>query len=95
MFVVIVQRLNYSGRLSKTHNLQFIFLKHVTLKQGHGHQTLNDNVDPKQGYKYAKFKRSCFNGVREKANVNVSFKRGNMSIISLEHVRKSKIVVRS
>ena len=41
----------------------------VTLKQGESHQTKNDNVDPKQGYNYAKFERSCFNGVREKHNI--------------------------
>ena len=33
----------------------------VTLKQSEGHQTYNGNVNQKQGYKYAKFKRSCFN----------------------------------
>ena len=42
----------------------------VTLKQSQGHQTLNDNVDPKQGYNHAKFERSCFiNIVREKAKI--------------------------
>ena len=35
----------------------------VTLKQSKGHQTYNDNVDPKQGYNRAKFERSCFNSV--------------------------------
>ena len=34
----------------------------VTLKQGQGHQTWNDNVDPKQDYNRAKFERSCFDG---------------------------------
>ena len=33
----------------------------VTLKQSQGHQTYSDNVDPKQDYNHAKFKRSCFN----------------------------------
>ena len=28
------------------------------------------NVDPQQGYNHAKFERSCYDGVREKANVN-------------------------
>ena len=35
----------------------------VTLKQGQGHQTHDDNVDSKQIYNHAKFERSCFNGV--------------------------------
>ena len=35
----------------------------MTLKQGDGPKTLNENVDPKQGYNHAKFERSCFNGV--------------------------------
>ena len=29
--------------------------KPVTLKQSQGHQTYNDNVDPKQGFNHAKF----------------------------------------
>ena len=41
----------------------------VTLKQNQGHQTYNDNVDPKQGSNHAKFERTCFNGDQEKANV--------------------------
>ena len=44
----------------------------VTLKQSQGHQSQNDNVDPKQGSNDAKFKRSCSNGVQE--NVKVFFK---------------------
>ena len=47
--------------------------KSVTLKQSPGHQTYKDNVEPKQGYNYAKFERSCFNGVKEKANVKGFF----------------------
>ena len=34
----------------------------MTLKQSQGHQTYNENADPKQGYKHAKFERSCLNG---------------------------------
>ena len=41
----------------------------VILKHSQSHQTYNDNVDPKQGYNHAKFEKSCFNGVRGKANV--------------------------
>ena len=29
----------------------------VTLKQSQGHQTLNDNVEPKEGYNHAKFEK--------------------------------------
>ena len=62
----------------------------VTLKQSQGHQTYYDNVDSKHGYKHAKYESSCFDGVREKANVEVCFTSNEeyMSIISLEHVRK-------
>ena len=60
----------------------------MTFKQNQGHQTYNDNVDPKQGYNHAKFERACFNGVWEKANVKVFSKQGNESIISFEHVQK-------
>ena len=62
--------------------------KPVTWKQGQGHQIYNDNVGPKQAYNHAKFERSHFNSVREKASITVFFKRGNMSIICLEHVQK-------
>ena len=48
----------------------YISDKPVTLKR-QGHQTYNDNVDPKQGYNHAKFERSCFTGVQE--NVNARF----------------------
>ena len=34
-----------------------------------GHQIYIGNVDPKQGYNYAKFEKACFSGVQEKANV--------------------------
>ena len=49
----------------------------VTVKQNQGHQTYNDNVDPKQDSKY---ESSSLNGVWEKNNVKVFFKWGNMSI---------------
>ena len=42
--------------------------KSVTLKQSQGHQIYKDNVDPKQGYKHAKFERSCFHGVKDQSN---------------------------
>ena len=37
----------------------------MTLKQSQGHQTYNDNVDPKQGYNHVMFKRSSFSGIKE------------------------------
>ena len=63
----------------------YISDKPVTLKR-QGHQTYNDNVDPKQGYNHAKFERSCFNGVREKANVNFFFQIRKYNDYLLEHV---------
>ena len=66
----------------------------MTLKQSQAYQTYNDNVDPKQGY-HAQFERSWFNGIREKANIKVFFKRGIMSIISIEQAQKSRIVAYS
>ena len=51
----------------------YIFDKPATLKQNQGHQTQNDNVDPKEGYNHAKFERLCINGVRERVNVKVLF----------------------
>ena len=59
----------------------------MTLRQSQGHKTYNENVDPEQGYNYAKFERSRFNSVREKANIKVFSKLGNMSDTSLEQVR--------
>ena len=43
----------------------------LTLKQSHGHQTYNDNVDPEKGYNHAKFERSCF--IQDKAKVKDLF----------------------
>ena len=40
----------------------------VTLKQHQGYQTWYELVGPKVGYNHAKFERSCFNSVWEKAN---------------------------
>ena len=78
----------------KTSNLQFIYSDTpVILKQSQSHQTCHENEDPKQSDKYAKFERSCFSGVREKAIVKEFFNQGNMSTISPEYARKSKIVV--
>ena len=46
----------------------------VTLKQGQGHQTQNNKVDPQQDYNSAKFEKSHFKGVQEKAEMKVFFK---------------------
>ena len=73
---------------TRIQNMQFaVYISDtpVTLKQSQGHQTYNDNVDPKQGYNHAKFERSCFNGVQKKPTC-FFFQTRNMSIISLEHV---------
>ena len=70
----------------------------MILKQSQGYRTYIQKVDPSQGYNHAQIERSHFNSVREKGNVKFFFfffKQGNMSIISLEHVRKSKAVVYS
>ena len=40
----------------------------VTLKQGQGHQTWYEVVDPRQGYNTAKFERPHLNSVYEKEN---------------------------
>ena len=62
----------------------------MTLKQNQGHQSHNENVDPKLGYKHAKSERSRYNGIQEKGNIKVVFKQENMSIISLEQVQQNK-----
>ena len=41
----------------------------VTVKHGQGHQTWSSKVNPKQGYKNAKFEKPCFKSVHEKPMV--------------------------
>ena len=41
----------------------------VTLKQGQGHKSQNDDVDPKLGNNHSKVETVCFNAVCEEANV--------------------------
>ena len=67
MYVATIQHLNDNGQESKKHNLQFMFLTHVTLKRSQGHETYNENVDPVQDYNHAKFKRSCFKCLKKAA----------------------------
>ena len=65
----------------------------MILKQTKGHQIYNDNVDhvglAMQSYNHAKFERSCCDGVRKKSS-SFFFQQGNMSIISLDYMRKNK-----
>ena len=65
MYAWARQCLNYGEQESETGHDSDIS---VTLKQGQGHQTCNELVDPKQGYNNAEFKAPCLNSVREKAN---------------------------
>ena len=65
----------------------------VILKQSQGHQTYNDNVDPKQGYNYSRFEKSLM--VSEKKPMsprfNVKgfffFKLGNVNYLSWTYVK--------
>ena len=72
--------------------MKIIYLEYIP-ESSQDQQTYSENVDPAQGYNHEKFERSRLNSIREKGNVKVLFKQGNMSIISREHVRKSKMVV--
>ena len=63
-----MQHLNHTGHEFKKIAV-YVFNTHVTLKQGESHQIWYDYVDSKQGSNHAKFERSSFNSVREKANV--------------------------
>ena len=47
---------------------------HTTLKQGQGHQTWYELVDPKQGKKNAKLEKPRLNYVPERANNKVLVK---------------------
>ena len=88
-YVATIHCLNYSGPESQKIQFAVYFSDTpVTFKQGQGHQAYNDNVDPEQSDKHAKFERSCFNSVREKATVTGFFEREAMSIISLQCVCK-------
>ena len=58
----------------------------MTLKQGH--QTWYELAEPEQGINHAKFKRPPLNSVSNKANVKVTVKSENTSIISNKYVQK-------
>ena len=57
----------------------------VTLKKSRS-SNQNGHVNPKEGYNHAKYKESCHNSIREKANVKVYFQMRKYVIISLDHV---------
>ena len=46
----------------------------MTLKQGQGHQTWDELLDPEQDYNHAEFERPPLNSVRQKANIKVYVK---------------------
>ena len=78
MYVATIQQLNYSRQESKqeskTYNLRvYISDTPVTMPKSQVNQTYNENVDPKQGFSHAKFQRSHYNSVQEKANIKVFF----------------------
>ena len=56
--------------------LQFKTDTPVILEQGQGHQTWNEFLDPKHGYKDAKFEKPHLNSVCEKAHDKVFVKSG-------------------
>ena len=69
-------------------NLFFFFLiaaydsdTPVTLKQGQGHQTWYELVDPKQCHNNPKMEKLCVNSVRVKANDKLFAKSENTSVI--------------
>ena len=84
MYVRTIQHLNNSKEESEKQFAVYGSEKHVTLKQGPGHQTWYELVNPKQGYNHAQFKKPHLNSVHEKANNEAIVKSGKMSIISFE-----------
>ena len=75
-------------RIQNTQLAVYISDTPVTLKQSQDHYIYNENIEPKRGHNHLTFERSCFHGLREKANGKVLFKQENMSIISREYVQK-------
>ena len=92
---ITIQYLNYRGQESKEQFVAYDSPTPVTLKQGQGHQTWYKLVETKQGYNNAKFEKPYSNSVCERAKDKVFVKSRNMSIISLEYVQESKLVVHS
>ena len=91
LFHVCSNFTTFKLQTKKIQNTQFaVYISDtpVTLKQSQDHYIYNENVGPKRGHNHLTFERSCFHGLREKANGKVLFKRENMSIISREYVQK-------
>ena len=88
MYVRTIQCFKYSGQKFKKQFAVYDSDTPVTFKQGQGHQTGYNSVDPKQGYNLlkAKFEKSHLNSVCQKANDKVFVKSGTMSIISPEYM---------
>ena len=59
-----MQHVNHGGQGSKK-QFAVMILTPVTMKQGQGHQTWYDSVDPKQGYNNAKFEKPPLHSVHE------------------------------
>ena len=74
-------------RISSTPFAVYISDTSVILKQCQGHQTWNDNVDPKQGYNQTKFQRFCFKDDRKKVT---KFFFANDDIYQLTPLKKCK-----
>ena len=76
MYVRTIQLLNYGGQESKKQFAVYDSEKPVTLKQGQGHQTWYELVEPKQGYNNAHL-----NSVHERANNKVFVRSGNINYL--------------
>ena len=83
------QHLNYGGQEPTQQFAVCDSDTPVTLKQGQSHQTCYELVEPKHGYNNTNFEKPCLKSVHEGANNKVFVKSGNISIISLQYVRKS------
>ena len=68
MYVRTIQHLNYGKQESKKQFAVYDSDKPVTYKEGQGHQTCYELVDPKQDYNNAQFEKPHLTSVREKAN---------------------------
>ena len=77
---------NYSEHKSKEQIAVHDSDTPVTLKQGQGHQTWYDLVDPKQSYNNAKFEKPHLNSVCKMNNGKTFVKSGNLSIIFLDYM---------
>ena len=60
------------------------------MKQGQGHQTWYDLVDPKEGYNNANFEKPRLNGVHEKVNNKDFVKSENISFLPINMFESQK-----